>query len=188
MDREIRTTRIVLRPITIADLDELHRVWTDPEMRRYIWDGVAISRDDAAQLIARSTDYFEELGFGLWATRFAGEADIIGFCGFWYFRDPPELELIYGLLPLYWGKGLATESARAMIEYGFEILSFESIVATTDAANLASTGVMERAGMTFIKRAAIGGIDTACYAISRFSFDRAKMTRRNLGARGKADR
>src|SRR5262249_62007705 len=172
MDREIRTTRIVLRPITIADLDELHRVWTDPEMRRFIWDGVAISRDDAAQLIARSTDYFEVLGFGLWATRFAGEADIIGFCGFWYFRDPPELELIYGLLPLYWGKGMATEAVRAIIRFGFDQLSLQWIVGSTDAVNAASCRVMERAGMRFADRAIAHGIDTIYYKVSRREFEK----------------
>jgi ribosomal-protein-alanine N-acetyltransferase len=48
------------------------------------------------------------------------EDTLIGFCGFWFFYDPPELQLLYGIAPDRWGKGLAAEIARAMIRYGFE--------------------------------------------------------------------
>src|SRR5262249_22129043 len=175
MAYEINTSRLSLQPITTADLAELHRVWTDHEVRRYIWNGVAITRKDAAGVITRSIEYFGKLGYGLWAIRPAmappGGDHIIGFCGFWYFRHPPELELIYGLVPAYWGKGLATEAATAMIKYGFEKLRFESIVGSTDAANARSVLVMERAGMTLIKRAIVGGLDTIFYEISLSHFE-----------------
>jgi ribosomal-protein-alanine N-acetyltransferase len=171
---QIKTPRLLLRPITTADLDELHSVWTDPEVRRYIWDGVAITREDAATIIARSIDYFAKLGYGLWAVIPVGEDRIVGFCGLWHFREPPELELIYGFVPAYWGSGLATEATRALIQYCFDELSLESIVGSTDAANGRSTLVMERAGMTLIKRATVGGLDTIFYEISRSQFEQAR--------------
>jgi len=150
-------------------------VWTDPEVRKFIWDDIAITREEGATIIAESIDSFEKRRFGLWAIRpemaATREDRIIGFCGFWYFRDPPELELIYGLVPAYWGKGLATEAARAMIKYGFEDLGFESIVGSTDAANTRSVLVMERAGMTLIKRAIVAGLDTIFYEISLSHFE-----------------
>jgi ribosomal-protein-alanine N-acetyltransferase len=173
---EIRTSRLRLGPIGLDDLDELHRLWTDPEVRKYIWDGVAIGVEEAVSIIAQSSGYFLYQRFGLWAMKRAEVSSardrIIGFCGFWYFRDPPELELIYGLEPANWGKGLATEAARAMIRYGFDQLSFESIAGSTDAANARSVLVMERAGMTLTRRAVVGGIDTLFYAISRTEYGR----------------
>ena len=175
MGYEIRTSRLRLTPIRINELDELHRLWTGPEVRKYIWDGVAISREEAASIIAQSAGYFLRRRFGLWAMKLgvvpAGEDRIIGFCGFWYFRDPPELELIYGLDPAYWGRGLATEAARAMIQYGFDEMSFESITGSTDAANTRSALVMERAGMTLTKRAMVSGLETIFYAISRSEYE-----------------
>jgi len=177
MDFEITTSRLRLCPIRIEELDELHRLWTEPEMRKYIWDGVAISREDAASIITLSSRYFIHERFGLWALRLeetaAEAALIIGFCGFWYFRDPPQLELIYGLQPAYWGRGLATEAARAMIQYGFDELSFESITGSTDAANARSALVMERAGMTLTRCALAGGLDTMFYSISRSEYEQA---------------
>src|SRR5262249_46824354 len=178
MAYQIDTSRLSLYPITTADLAELHGVWTDTEVRKYIWDGVAITREEAERIIAQSIEYFGKRRYGLWAIRRAmappGQDRIIGFCGFWYFRDPPELELIYGLLPTYWGSGLAAEAASAIIKYGFEELSFESIVGSTDAANARSARVMERAGMNLIRRATIGGPDTIFYEISLSEFEQLR--------------
>jgi ribosomal-protein-alanine N-acetyltransferase len=191
MDCEIKTSRLALRPIVARDLDQLHQLWTHPDVRKYIWDGVAITREDAAALIEQSADYFARLRYGLWAavpileertrqqtdqnTASHSDADlIIGFCGFWLFRNPPELELIYGFDPAYWGRGFATEAALAIIEYGFDRLSFHSIAGSTDAANSASARVMERAGMKLIKRDVVSGLDTLFYAISRIQFQQHK--------------
>jgi ribosomal-protein-alanine N-acetyltransferase len=98
------------------------------------------------------------------------EDTLIGFCGFWFFYDPPELQLLYGISPDRWGKGLATEIARAMIRYGFEEHSFDRIIASADAPNLASLRVMEKAGMTFEKRVCINGLDLVYYALAREAF------------------
>jgi ribosomal-protein-alanine N-acetyltransferase len=180
MAYELTTSRLRLAPIATRDLDELHRLWTEPEVRKYIWDGVAISRQETASIIARSCEHFQRQQYGLWSMKPAvahpAKDRIIGFCGFWYFRDPPELELIYGLEPAYWGRGLATEAVCSMIHYGFDRLSFKSIAGSTDAANTRSALVMERAGMTLIKHAAAGGLDTLFYAISRSEFEHSATT------------
>lgn len=94
-------------------------------------------------------------------------ASIVGFCGFWHFHQPPQLELLYGLASSAWHRGLATEAAAAMIRYGFDALSFARADASTDAANVASVRVRERAGMTFWKREMTNGLDTIYYSISR---------------------
>ena len=84
-----------------------------------------------------------------------------------YFHEPPKLELLYGIAPPQWHKGLATEAARAMISYGFKELSLVRVEASTDAANLASYRVMERAGMSFWRRETTNGLDTVYFEISR---------------------
>lgn len=95
---------------------------------------------------------FQNLGYGLWAVRETDQRPIIGFCGYWRFEFlTPPLQLIYGLLPSWWGLGLATEAARAMIDYGFQTVGFTEIVAATDAPNRESVRVMERLGMIYWK-------------------------------------
>jgi ribosomal-protein-alanine N-acetyltransferase len=166
----IETARLRLRPFTTDDIDGLHRLWTDPGVRKYLWDDEVISRQQVSSVVDESMSLFEASGFGLWGA-FPREGEtLIGFCGYWFFHDPPQLQLLYGVAPSHWGKGLAAEAARAVIKYGFEELSFDRVIASADAPNLASLRVMEKAGMTFDKRLPVNGLDTVYYAISREEF------------------
>jgi ribosomal-protein-alanine N-acetyltransferase len=80
------------------------------------------------------------------------------------------VQLIYGLDCQYWGKGLATEMGRAMLEYGFHQLGFVTICASTDPPNRASIAVLERLGMTVEKQVIIDGRDTIFYRIEQEQF------------------
>jgi ribosomal-protein-alanine N-acetyltransferase len=80
------------------------------------------------------------------------------------------VQLIYGLDCKYWGKGLATEMGRAMLEYGFQQLGFATISSCTDPPNRASIAVLERLGMTVEKQVIIDGRDTIFYRIEREQF------------------
>lgn len=173
----IGTARLRLRPLQLDDVDDLHRLWTEPGVRQYLWDNEVIPRERTKSIIETSLASFETQRFGLWAVLPEAEAALIGFCGFWFFHEPPKLELLYGIAPAYWNRGLASEAAEAMMRYGFEKLKFERIEASTDAANLASSRVMEKAGMNFWKRESTNGLDTIYYAISREAFDRDSRSR-----------
>ena len=163
----IETARLMLRPFRLDDVDALHRLWTEPEVRQYLWDGEVIGRERVESLINTSLTSFHDHGFGLWAILPRNVESLIGFCGFWFFHEPPKLELLYGLSRAHWHKGLATEAAKAMITYGFRELSLQRIEASTDAGNVESSKVMERAGMSFWKRETTNGLDTIYFAISQ---------------------
>jgi [ribosomal protein S5]-alanine N-acetyltransferase len=167
---KIATSRLQMRPFRLHDVDDLHRLWAEPGVRKYLWDDEVIPRERVGSIIETSRVSFETNGYGLWGV-FPGSKDLlIGFCGFWFFHEPPNLELLYGIAPAYWHQGLATEAALAVMRYGFEELSFERIEASTDAGNSASIQVMERTGMSFWKRELTNGLDTIYYAISRNDF------------------
>ncbi len=168
----IETARLRLRPFTLDDVDDLHSLLTEPGVRQYLWDDEVIPRERAESIIETSLASFDAHGFGLWAVLPEAEEVLIGFCGFWFFHDPPRLELLYGLAPAYWNRGLATEAAIAMMRYGFEELAFKDVEASTDAANLASSRVMEKSGMSYRKRESTNGLDTVYYAVSREAFNR----------------
>ena len=163
----LESERLRLRPLAATDVDDLHRLFTQPGVRKFLWDDETIPRERTAGVVERSTASFATQGFGLWAVSSKDREGLIGFCGFLHFHDPPQLELLYGIAPDHWNKGLATEAAIAMIGYGFEVLGFERIEASTDALNAASVRVMERAGMRFWKREITNGLDTIYYAVDR---------------------
>ena len=148
----ITTARLRFQPFTLDDIDTLHHLWTDPDVRRYLWDDQSISRETAEEVVRGSLASFQEHRFGFWTLRLLeNEAPISGFCGLRFFDDPPEIEILYGVAPAHWGKGLATEAARAVLRYGFEELQLAKIWGGADAPNIASVRVLEKLGMTYEK-------------------------------------
>jgi ribosomal-protein-alanine N-acetyltransferase len=162
----LTTARLALRPFTAADLDAVHALWTDADMRRYLCDDKIVSREQSQEWLEGSTTGFERRRFGLWGTHERASDALIGFCGC---RDWPsgEPELMYGLLRPWWGRGLATESATAVLDYVFETLGHPVVMAATDPPNVASIRVMERLGMAFDWRGEMHGLDTVVYRLSR---------------------
>jgi [ribosomal protein S5]-alanine N-acetyltransferase len=171
---EIKTERLKLRPLTMDDIDALHQIWTDPGVRKYLWDDEVISREETALVIKKSMEYFRARGFGLCGVTELDDNKMIGFCGYWFFHEPPQLELLYGIITDQWGKGFAPEAANAMLQYGFENLGFHEVLASTDGANLASVRVMEKLGLSFSKRKESNGLDTIFYSLKREEFQHGK--------------
>ncbi len=167
---EIQTERLRMRPFTPNDLDDLHRLWIDPGVRKYLWDDTVISREQAEEVITNSVESFKAHGFGMWTVYLKDEATLIGFCGFRFFGQPEEIEILYGVAPASWGRGLATEAARAMLRCGFEEHGFDLIYAGADPPNAASFRVMEKIGMKFAKRVHLNGLEAIYYAMSREEF------------------
>ena len=145
------------------DVEDLHRVWSEPAVRKYLWDDELVPRERVESIIKTSLDLFAENYYGLWEILPRNDHTLIGFCGFWSFHEPAQLELLYGISTSFWNKGFATEAASAMMDYGFQELSFPSIQASSDAPNKASVRVMEKLGMSFSKREATNGRDTLYY-------------------------
>jgi [ribosomal protein S5]-alanine N-acetyltransferase len=171
MSFEIETPRLNLRPLTAEDVDALHQLCTTAGVRKYLFDDSIAPREQIEAFWQTSRDLFASSGYGLWAMRLADERELIGFCGYWFFHDPPELELIYAISETLWGKGLVVEAAQTLMKYGFARLGFSRIQASTDAPNLASARVMEKLGMTFLKRGISDGLDTIYYSITREEFE-----------------
>lgn len=169
MPDEILTGRLRLRPWQPVDLDALHALWTDPGVRRYLWDDIVISRETAAEVLRAGMALCDEHGFGQWAAFLKPESPLIGFCGFRLRDDTPEL--LYGLASPYWGRGLATEAARGVLHYGFEQCGLTRVVAATDPPNQASVRVLEHLGMRPSRREVQHGVEVLCYEIDRAGFE-----------------
>jgi [ribosomal protein S5]-alanine N-acetyltransferase len=148
-----------LAPLEPEDVEALHALWTAPRVRRFLWDDEVIPLDRTAEVVRTSGRLFAEQGFGLWAAREPG-GRLVGFAGFWHFREPPELELLYGVLDEAWGRGYATEAARAIVAYGHDVLQMPVIRASTDGGNTASVRVLARLGFELTRRATVNGLDT----------------------------
>jgi RimJ/RimL family protein N-acetyltransferase len=159
-----------MRPYRNDDLDDVHRLLTNPDVRRYLLDDVIVEREWVADEIRQTRACFEAHGFGQFAVFEKTEKAFIGFCGYRFFHDPPECQLLYAFHPDYWGRDIATEAARAMIRYGIETCGFDEIIGSTDAPNKASQRVMEKAGMSYTHQRLIHGQETRYYRLSRADY------------------
>jgi ribosomal-protein-alanine N-acetyltransferase len=164
---DIATERTILRPFTASDADDLLTVFRDPEVRRYLLDDVLVSAAWVGDEIVASDGRFARSGTGLWSIRPAGDTRVVGFVGFREFFDPPQLQLLYGLLPGYWGRGLATEAAARVCDRAFRVLGFVEITAAIDVPNRASARVLRRLGMKQVRTSDDGVAGTAWFALGR---------------------
>ena len=167
----VTTDRLVLVPFCRADVDVLHALWTDPGVRRYLWDDMVIPRRRAAETVEAALATADAAGVGMWSIRLLDQPDIvIGFCGLRFLPDGKDVELLYGLLPQFWRRGLATEASSAVLRYAFGELGLPRIFAGADAPNARSFGVMERLGMTPVPDG-ISGVPGAVYYVRSSDLD-----------------
>ena len=143
----LETQRLVLKPIGESDLNTLHKIFTDSYVRRYLCDGQIWSLDPVEEMIEQNTKLFAEKKFGLWFIETKSDREIIGFVGLWYFFEEAQPQLVYALLPKALKKGYATEAATKIMEYSFDELGFDYLVASCDRPNIESQKVAERLGM-----------------------------------------
>jgi RimJ/RimL family protein N-acetyltransferase len=152
----IQTEHLALRRFTPADLDNLVELDSDPEVMRFLSGGAPTPREviQSRILPAFLSSYQHFPGFGVWA---ADDIASGGFLG-WFSLRPPEggspenVSLGYRLRRSVWGRGYATEGAVALIYKGFSELGLRRVYATTYEFNLASRRVMEKVGLSLVRR------------------------------------
>jgi ribosomal-protein-alanine N-acetyltransferase len=154
-----------MRPLIDADFAELHAILTEPGVRRFLFDDVIIPEAQTREVITRSRELHSNERAGLWGVHRLDEREVLGCVGYWYFHEPPRLELLYALTERVWGCGFATEAARRMIDYGREQLAMSTILASTDAPNIASIRVLEKLGFRLTERRKANGLDTLFFAL-----------------------
>ena len=146
---ELRTERLLLRPWRDSDRAPFAALNSDPEVMRY-FPGLQTQEESDAS-IERMRGVFAREGWGFWAAELPGEADFIGFIGInrlsWQAHFTPCVDIGWRLARTYWGRGLATEGARAALRFGFESLGLLEIVSITVPDNRPSRHVMEKLGL-----------------------------------------
>ncbi len=167
---EVETARLLLRPFLPSDLEPFYALRADPEVMRYIGAGAPQTREQSDAWQERNARRWRGEGFGMWAVVEKGGGGLIGWCGLGRLEDTEEVEVGYGLARRAWGRGLATEGARASLRYGFEQCRLARIVAVALPENTASRRVLEKLGMRFVKPAHYYGVDVVYYDITRREF------------------
>jgi len=163
----LETERLSLREITADDLDDLLEIWGDPEAMRLF--PRTFDHQAMREWIERNQRRYEEHGHGLWAVILRSEQKLVGDCGLAVQEvgGVEELEVGYHFNRKYWGRGYATEAARACMDYAFERLGRHRIISMVRPENAPSRRVAEQNGLRIEKEVFWRGYQHYVYAIER---------------------
>jgi len=159
----LETPRLILREWQSDDWIRFKPIATNPLVIRYVGTGQPPNDEQIQAYIEAARNRYRTERFCLWPLIYRENQALIGFCGLDRLWGRDEIEIGYWLAPDYWGKGLATEAALAVIQYGKGTLGLQQIVAVAQPANKASIHVLEKLGMAYVKNVFHDGIEHVLY-------------------------
>jgi RimJ/RimL family protein N-acetyltransferase len=189
---QLETARLRLRGWREEDVADYRLIIGDPEVMRYLGAGVRyrlkraaasvlglLSDVEARRGVARLIEHWRVWGYGEWAVEEKASGALIGQVGLVHHgdwrADQAKVDIGWMLARRAWGRGLATEAARASLAYAFEELGMQRIVSIARPPNRRSERVMKRIGLAFVGRTYWKGGDVFWYAIDRAAWERVKI-------------
>lgn len=145
MSFAIHSNRLRLRTLQNEDLEFLMKIWGDPDVMRFC--GGQSSRTRIERAITGYKKLQDEKGYSVYVVELKDSEEALGVCGFNPTSVDSEIELLFHFVQKYWGKGYASEAAKACINYAQNELQTEKIVASADPKNTASCKVLEKLGL-----------------------------------------
>lgn len=156
------SARILFRVWRDDDEKLFHVINSDSQVMRYVGDGEIWSAGRTRRFIESATEMLHRSGFCQWALIHKTSEDLIGFCGLVDSGDVPEIG--WRLSRDYWGQGLATEAATAVLSHARETLGLDRVMATVQTDNSASVRLIQKLGMTHDRTFLRDGREIAVYS------------------------
>jgi RimJ/RimL family protein N-acetyltransferase len=172
----VETSRLVLRRWREEDVRPFAAVNADPGVMRWIGDGSVHDEEYTRTMVGHMERHWEEEGFGLFAVEVRETGTLAGFTGLAVPRFMPEVlpavEIGWRLGPAFWGRGLATEAARAVLGYGFREHGLDRVISLVQTGNSASARVTAKLGMRLDRElvASRSGRPTQVFALTRTEY------------------
>ncbi len=146
----LETERLALRRLTTDDAEFILELLNEPSFLKYIGDKGVRTRADACRYIETGPmASYERFGFGLYRVELKDGREPIGICGLLKRDSLPDADIGFALLPRYWSKGYAFESASAVLAHARDTLGLQRVLAITSPDNVASIGLLESLGFRF---------------------------------------
>ncbi|PHS62515.1 MAG: GNAT family N-acetyltransferase [Flavobacterium sp.] len=153
IDVKLESDRLLIRPFKLGDEEAMFELNSNPIVQKYTGDEMINSVEEAKNLLENVVfkDY-QKHGYGRLAVIYKPDNKLIGFTGIKYLPEAKgESDLGYRFLPEYWGKGIATESSKMSLKFGFEKLNLKKIIGFTEIENEGSSNVLLKMGFRITK-------------------------------------
>ena len=176
------TERLILRELEYTDENDLFEMDSDPEVHLFIENNPVKSIDEITKVIEMLKKQYKENGIARWAVIDKLTNECIGWSGLKYFNQPLNkhnnfYELGYRFKKKHWGKGFATESSIAILDYGFANLNVDKIFAITDPRNVNSKKVLSKLGFEFQETFDYEGDTTDWFELKKTTWENKKPNR-----------
>lgn len=168
----LETDRLVLRMFRESDTDAYADMVGDPDVMRFLGGGKPVSREEAWRNMALILGHWHLRGFGMWAVVEKASGEMVGRVGCWQPEGWPGLEVGWTLRRRFWGRGYATEAARASVAYAFDELDQARVISLIAPENVNSIRVAERLGEKPVGEWEVFGTKVIIHAVGREEFKR----------------
>jgi len=159
----LQTPRLYLRTFTEADAALVQQLSNEPGILQYIPEPVLETEEQALKILTEIILPQYEKKLGRWAVHLRETDAFVGWCGLKWLEETDEIDLGYRFKTSAWGKGYATEAAKATLDYGLNKLMLKKITAHAHVDNIASQKVLEKIGMQYVGEGIDGGLPVKGY-------------------------
>ncbi|QNL47872.1 GNAT family N-acetyltransferase [Olivibacter sp. SDN3] len=168
----LETNRLILREIVLQDIDGMFELDADPDVHKYLGNNPVKNKGEAEKNIDFIRQQYIENNIGRWAVIEKDSNNFIGWAGLKFVKEEINrhinyYDLGYRLIKKYWGKGYATEAAKASLAYGFDQLNLPEIIAIADCDNIGSNKILTKIGLKRIEEFSLKGVKHNWYRLSQ---------------------
>jgi ribosomal-protein-alanine N-acetyltransferase len=167
----LQTTRFKIRPFLKTDVAFMMELSSDPEVIRYTGDSSFQNEEEAHTVIASLIAQFQQKRMGRFVVLDRQTEEKLGWCGLKWLENVGAVDLGYRFFRRHWGKGIATETSLACLDYGFNVLGLPEIIAYADLQNGGSVRVLEKMGFKSTGPAIYPGLNAEGFLLLRDDFN-----------------
>lgn len=179
------TERLILREVLLTDLDGFFELDSDPEVHQYLGNKPVNDKEEIKAYIKSIMQQYKNNGIGRWAIIDKKTKDFIGWAGLKLITEKTNnhinyYDLGYRIIKKYWGKGIATEAAKAALAYAFDKLNATEVFALADCKNMGSNNVLTKVGLRFVEEFDVDGVTHNWYKIEKKEFESNNLAGRPI--------
>lgn len=163
----LETERLILREFRLEDFNSFATLMADPVFRRYLGKGEPLNREMAWRAYTGIIGHWVLRGFGFWAIEHKSSGDYVGHVGIHYPEDWPDVEIGWGIAPVYQRGGYGFEAAKRVMQFGFEVLELEHLISLIVQGNKASANLAKKLGEKHTETIEMMGLPVDVYRIKR---------------------
>ncbi|NOT38376.1 MAG: GNAT family N-acetyltransferase [Saprospiraceae bacterium] len=171
----LETQRLRIREISLEDLDGLYALDSDPEVHRYLGNNPVTDKKELEDVVRFIQQQYKDFGIGRWAVLDKETGDFLGWSGLKYVTTEINgysnyYDLGYRFIRKYWGQGIATESALAIISHAFQNMKLDDVYSMVELENAASNKLLLKIGMKYKNTFDYEGVNHNWFSISSLEY------------------